>query len=185
MDRRGEEVVREQEADDGRGDAGDDAADRADRDDEREEQQQHRFQADVVARWDEEHRQEREPDHREHPRGDLAAAGERRCPPDLRSPRRKGLLGLGRLVRDDVHVDRAREPNDPVDDRPAQQLAQARSPARAEHELRAVLGPGEVDERGRDVGRDDLVVLAAEVGEQLLVAHEVLRPRPGDPFVAC
>ena len=37
-------------------------------------------------------------------------------------------------------------------------------------------------ERGRDVARDDLVVLAAEVGEELSVAHEVLRPRPGHAF---
>ena len=77
MDRRREEVVGEQEAGDGRGDARDDAADRADRDDERQEQQQHRFQADVVAGGDEEHGQEREPDRREYPRGNLAAAGER------------------------------------------------------------------------------------------------------------
>ena len=52
---------------------------------------------------------------------------------------------------------------------PRVQLGPARAPARAEHELRGVLDPGELGERGGDVGRDDLVVLAAEVGEQLAV----------------
>ena len=65
---------------------------------------------------------------------------------------------------------------------PRRSSLQARSPARAQHELRAVLGPGEVGERSRDVARDDLVVLASEVGEELSVAHEILRPRPGHSF---
>ena len=66
-----------------------------------------------------------------------------------------------------MHVDRDREAHRAVDDRPAHQLGPPRTPARAEHELRAVLGACELGERRGDVAGDDLVVLAAEVGEQL------------------
>ena len=80
-----------------------------------------------------------------------------------------------------MYVDRDREAHGAIDDRPADQLGPARPPARAEHELGAVLGACELGERRGDVVGNGLVVLAAEVGQQLLVAREVLRTWSCEP----
>ena len=53
----------------------------------------------------------------------------------------------------------------------------------AEDELGGVLGPGHLDERGRDIGADHLHIAAAEVVQQRPVAPEALRPRIGQPVV--
>ena len=74
-----------------------------------------------------------------------------------------------------MHVDRDRESHRAIDDRAAYELGPPRSPARAEDELRAVLGARELGERGRDIARHDFVELAAEIGEQLAVPLQVLR----------
>ena len=59
---------------------------------------------------------------------------------------------------------------------PAQQVRPARLAARAEHDLRRVLGAGELHQRAGDVGAGDLVVLAAELLEQLAVARSSASP---------
>ena len=63
---------------------------------------------------------------------------------------------------------------------PRDELGPTRSAARAEHQLRAVLGARELGERGRDIGRDHLVELAAEVGEERAVPLQVLGLRSGE-----
>ena len=149
-------------------------------DDEEQEEQQHRFEADVVAHLDEREREQGEADPGEHPTDDLTPPRQRRTPG--RGGRRDGSrssasAGSWEITCTSIgtgEADRA------VDDRAADHFGPARSAARAEHELGAVLGPREFGERGGNVARDDLVVLAAEIGEQLAVAQQVLRRRSGE-----
>jgi hypothetical protein len=93
----------------------------------------------------------------------------------------EGLLGLGRVLGDDVHVDRtasrtARLITDP-----------RRSSLRRDRRLApntscVQFSAGRTPRAQPRRPRNDLVVLASEVGKELLVAHEILRPRPGHSF---
>ena len=91
---------------------------------------------------------------------------------DARQARRSPSLPSVGRPGDHVHVDRPGQAHDAVDHRAAEQLLPARAVARAEHDLRGVLRPGQLDEGGGDVVARDLAVLAAELLEQLaLLGH--------------
>ena len=92
-----------------------------------------------------------------------------------------GLLAFG-AGRDDVHVDVARRAHDAVDHRALQERAPTRAPARSHDELGGPLGAGEVDERERRVGPDDLVIGTAEVFQEHTVSFEHARRRSGETF---
>ena len=79
-----------------------------------------------------------------------------------------------------MDVDVARGADDPVDDRAACELGPARLARRTEDELARVLGAGELDERGRDVGAGHLGVAAAELAEESVLVFEALGVRAGE-----
>ncbi len=67
------------------------------------------------------------------------------------------------VVRDDVDVDVARLGDDDLADAGVGERRQPAAPARADQDLRRVLGPREVEDRGRGVVADDGVERAAHV----------------------
>ena len=74
-----------------------------------------------------------------------------------------------------MDVDVAARPDDAVDDRAARQLGPPGLAGRAEHQLAGVLGAGELDERGGDVGAGHLGVPATELAQQPALFLESLR----------
>ena len=151
------------EGDDGGGDADDDAADGGDddRDDEVQQQvgrQRRRGRARPRARRVSSGRPTTASDASRRSGGAglrTAATAPARRPPDAgdRRARRRRLGG------DHVDVERpAPSRTIRVDHRPAQQLVPAAAPAGAEHDLRRLLGAGELDERAGHPLADDLAV---------------------------
>ncbi len=164
--RRCEEPVREQEARDRAHERGDEPTERGDHHDDQEEHQQLARERERVAQVGQHEREQRRCEDRQRPRHD-PAAWRQHGPP---WPTRRGLdrIALGGVVafgvgRDHVDVDVARRAEHVGDHRAAQQVRPARLPARPQHDLGRVLGPGELHQRRRRVGARELVVLAAEL----------------------
>ena len=101
------------------------------------------------------------------------------APPSSRmgraDPARKGPAGSRRRFafrRDDVNVDALGLAHDAVDDGPLGEFGPSRPVARAEHDLRRVLGGRERDQAGRHVVADHAMPASAELFEQSLLATE-------------
>ena len=81
-----------------------------------------------------------------------------------------------------MHVDPARRPQYVVDDRPPEEVRPARLATRAQHDLGRILRPGELHQRGSHVGARQLVVLTAQLGEQLPLLGQRLAGRGAQPI---
>ncbi len=92
---------------------------------------------------------------------------------------RQAPPATGFLVGDHVDVDRPRQFRGGDADPGAEHLGEAPPPAGSEHQLGGVLRAGEVQQRGRDVVTDDVVVGAAEAFHQRPLVGECLGVRPG------
>ena len=140
--------------------------------DDEEEQQQHGRQVKVVAERHEGGGEDRRDQHRHRPPQPTAAGSDRGASP--RSGKGKSVLALGGLRADDVHVDRARVPDDSVDDGPRRELGPTRAPRRTHHELGRTLGPRDVEKRLGDIGSCGLDVATAELGQEGAVLGQQL-----------
>jgi len=141
-----------------------------------EQAQQHlRGQVEVPLHGEEQHRQQRDPHHAQHPPRRLAAGRESGGP--TAAGREEPLpAAAGDLVAgDDVDVDGSGAADDAVDDRPAgEHLPPSRAGGRAQHQLGGVLGEGEAGQALGRVRAHDLVVDATEVGQELAMGLEAL-----------
>ncbi len=90
----------------------------------------------------------------------------------------------GLLVGDHVDVDRPGQFRGGNADPGAEHLGEASPPTGPEHQLGGVLRAGEVQQCGRDVVADDVVVGAAEVFHQRPLAGQRPGVRPGQPVGA-
>ena len=185
MEGRDEVVVRTEERDDRRRDREQRTADRGRGHDNEQEQQQHRRQGELVAEMRQPERQQRQTHRRERQPGQSPPGVERRAPPEeapaYAEPMQLAASSLCEITCRSIGPDRrmTRLITDP-----RIELGPTRAPARTEHELRAVLDPRQLCERGRNVGRDHLVIFAAEVGQQLAVPFDRLEPPSAhEPFV--
>ena len=88
------------------------------------------------------------------------------------------------LVGDQVHVDRPGLGGGGDPDAAGEDLGEPAAPAGAEHELGGVDAAGEVEQRGRDVVADDLVVGAAEALHQHPLPGQVGRVGAGQAVAA-
>lgn len=88
------------------------------------------------------------------------------------------------LVGDKVHVDRPGERGGCHPDAPGEDLRETPTPAGAEHQLGGVHALGEIQQRGRHVGAEHLVVGAAEALHEHPLAGELGRVRAGQAVAA-
>ncbi len=84
------------------------------------------------------------------------------------------------LVGDHVDVDRSGQLGRGDADARTEHLREPATPAGAEHQLRRVLRAGEVEQRGRDVLADDVVITAAKAFHQRPLSREGLWVRAGE-----
>ena len=148
--------------------------------DERQEEEEDGRDLGRVAHQVQQDGQQRQTDQGEHPPGDLAVAGQRGAS-EVRHRWQPAILAVVDLVGDHVHVDPARQADRLVDDRPSDQLRPATPATGAEDELGRLHRRREPGQGRRDVVADDLVVLAAEIGQQPAVRFEQFVARLGEP----